>query len=214
MTSKTLEELLQAERKCHAETKRELQAERSEVRRLSFAAGQRTPDKEFIKVSVMEILPSLTKEADTDEVIRRKLDEVLPQMFQNFRNELWTWLPLVAYRSSSEQEPAAMESVEGVVSDITPEDVPQAKEPVNNSVVAEDMIVQVKEVPSCSHQLAELVEETVLQETESTADSIPILYGEEERWEDEMLKKPPGEYIPLERDPESTAELADMVSQS
>ena len=75
----TLDELLQAEKKNHAETKLELQAVRAEVRRLTFAAGQRSPDQEFIKMSVMEILPSLTKDLDIEDIIMKKLDEILPQ---------------------------------------------------------------------------------------------------------------------------------------
>ena len=156
----TLDELLQAEKKNHAETKLELQAVRAEVRRLTFAAGQRSPDQEFIKMSVMEILPSLTKDLDIEDIIMKKLDEILPQKLKSF-------IAVVEEDKESSNssniaigQGAEMEEESGS----PPEPHPPGSDPEVDAIPEQPCDDALPLLPS--------------------GDALPLMYVQEEQWED------------------------------
>ena len=156
----TLDELLQAEKKNHAETKLELQAVRAEVRRLTFAAGQRTPDQEFIKMSVMEILPSLTKDLDIEDIILKKLDEILPQKLQS----------LIAVVEEDKESSNSSNIAIGQGAEMEEESgsPPEPHPPGSDSEVD-----AIPEQP-CDDALPLL----------PSGDALPLMYVQEEQWED------------------------------
>ena len=127
---------------------------------MTFEAGQRSPDQEFIKMSVMEILPSLTKDLDIEDIIMKKLDEILPQKLQSF-------IAVVEEDKESSNssniaigQGAEMEEESGS----PPEPHPPGSDPEVDAIPEQPCDDALPLLPS--------------------GDALPLMYVQEEQWED------------------------------